>query len=497
MVLAKYILEFVVFAVGACVMILELTGSRILAPYLGTSIFVWTSLIGIVLASLSLGYFWGGRIADKKVSWQIFSILILAASVFIFLTALFKEPILAQIQDNIADLRLGSILGALILLAPASVFLGTVSPYAVRLRIKDVKKSGTTVGNLYAVSTVGSIVGTFLSGFWLISYLGNTKILYLIAIVLIFTSFLAWMKGFRILRYFVLMVFVSAFMSTVSAERETRAIGFVDVDTKYSRIWIYEEQHPASGRKIRVMKFDPKALQSAIFLDSPELVLEYTKFFRMAKHFKSGISSGLLIGGAGYSYAQDFLASYPRATLDVVEIDPAMTTLAKTYFGLRDNPRLNIYHEDGRTFLNRTKGTYDVIFGDAFGASFSIPFQLTTVEAVSKMYRLLSVDGVLLINMVSSVEGKTAKFLKAEYWTLRQFFPQVFVFPVKDNNDGENVQNILLVALKSTDAVSWQSSDEEITNYLSHLWTGKIESGVPVLTDDWAPVDQYIADILK
>ena len=308
MVPTKYILEFVVFTVGACVMILELTGSRILAPYLGTSIFVWTSLIGIVLASLSLGYFWGGRIADRKANWQIFSLLILAAAVFVSLTALFKEPILAQIQDNITDLRLGSVLGSLILLAPAGVFLGTVSPYAVRLRIKDLKKSGTTVGNLYAVSTVGSIVGTFLSGFWLISYLGNTKILYLIAIILIFASFLAWMKGFKILRYFVLLIVASAFMSTVSLEKETRDKGFVDVDTKYSRIWIYEQQDPASGREIRVLMFDPKTVQSAIFLDTSELVFDYTKFFRMAKHFKSNTSSGLLIGGAGYSYAKDFFS---------------------------------------------------------------------------------------------------------------------------------------------------------------------------------------------
>ena len=174
----KFLLEFVVFVCGVVVMIFEIVGSRILGPYLGTSIFVWTSLIGIILGSLSLGYWLGGIIADKKPSYVLLSWIILLAALFIGLTITGKDIVLRNLPVLFGGIRTQSIIASLCLFAPTSILLGMVTPYAVKLKIKDIKTSGKTVGNLYAISTIGSIIGTFLAGFFLIPSFGSTNILY-------------------------------------------------------------------------------------------------------------------------------------------------------------------------------------------------------------------------------------------------------------------------------------------------------------------------------
>jgi spermidine synthase len=204
-----------------------------------------------------------------------------------------------------------------------------------------------------------------------------------------------------------------------------------------------------------------------------------------------------MIGGAGYSYPKDYLKKFPDARLDVIEIDPMLTELAKRYFNLKDDKRLVIYHEDGRTFLNRTKKKYDVIFGDAFTSYYALPYQLTTRETVQKMYEMLNDDGVILINIISSIEGEKGKFLRAEYATFKTVFPQVYLFPVNEFNDGSKVQNIMLIALKSKQKPAFRNNDPELNKYLQHLWKTEIKKDVPILTDDYAPVDAYTMKIIK
>jgi spermidine synthase len=204
-----------------------------------------------------------------------------------------------------------------------------------------------------------------------------------------------------------------------------------------------------------------------------------------------------MIGGAGYSFPKDYLKRFRDATLDVVEIDPGFTVLARRYFGLKDDPRLTIHHEDGRTFLNKTHKKYDVFLGDAYRSFYSLPYQLTTVEAVRRIYSALTDDGVAMVNMISSIEGDKGRFLRAEYATFRAVFPQVYLFPVKNPTDGLVVQNIMLVALKSKEKPSFRNSDPELNAYLHQLWAREITSDMPLLTDDYAPVDNYMIKVIK
>lgn len=489
----KYLLEVVVFICGAVVMMLELAGSRVMAPYLGTSLIVWSSLIGLILGALSLGYWFGGKLSDRDPNWREFSGIILIAAVFVALTAWLKEPILIYLQAGVKDIRIGSILATLILFAPASFLLGMISPYAVRLKIQNIATSGEIVGNLYAISTLGSIFGTFLAGFYLLTRFGSTDLLFILAVLLGTTSILAFYKSqLKLKTATLLTIFLLAGLTNIGVAKNEK-IGVIDRDSAYQRIIVYNSKDIRTGRPVRFLKTDNFSVQSGIFLDGDDLVFDYTKFYRIARHFNSNIKTALMIGGAAYTYPRDYLREYPSSTMDVVEIDPMVTQLAKDYFGLTDNPRLNIFHADGRIYLNQNNKQYDAIYGDAF-KSYNPPYQLTTKESAQKIFNSLADNGVVLINIISSVEGFKGQFLRAEYKTFKEVFPEVYVFTV-NTADPYKAQNLMLVALKQKPA-SLESADPELQGLLTHLWTKKITDDTPVLTDDFAPVDNYLLKII-
>lgn len=488
----KYILEAAVFVCGAVVMIFELVGSRVLGPYFGTSIFVWTGLIGIILGSLSLGYYLGGKIADKNPSFNNLSLIIFLSSIFIGLAIIIKDPLLLILQNNFTGINIGSILASLILFLPTSVLLGMVSPYAAKLKIDNLSTSGSTVGNLYAISTAGSIAGTFLSGFYLIPRFGTNKLLIMIAITLIIVSTLLSAKQFIKIKLSALIIALFGLLIINRLNFMSEKNGFADIDTAYNRIWIYNHNDAKTNKPVKIMGINNEN-QSSMFLDNDELVNEYTKYYHLAKHFNPNFKKALMFGGAGYSYPKDYLNKYPQNTIDVIEIDPMVTELAKKYFNLKKNSRLNIYHEDGRVYLNKTRKKYDAIFGDAFGSHYSVPYQLTTKEAAQKKYDILNNGGVVILNIISSIEGKRGKFLRAEYITYKSIFPQVYLFPVRQPADGKEVQNIILVALKSKNGQTFNDSNPKLNEYLQHLWKKEIDADMPILTDDYAPVDYYIS----
>lgn len=491
----KYILEITVFVCGAVVMVFELIGSRVLAPYFGTSLFVWTSIIGVILGSLSLGYYWGGKIADRKVSLKGLSFIVLLAALFIGSTIFVKDFLLYFMKLGETDIKTGSVLASLILFLPTSFLLGMVSPYSLKLRMEKLETSGSTAGNLYALSTSGSIIGTFLSGFYLIPRFGTNKLLIILFVVLIANSLLISYKDLFKRKMALLVMALLGFFMYSPYQMKAEENGFIDIDTAYNRVWIYEFIDQRTSKPVRMMGINNEN-HSLMYLDSDELANEYAKYYHLAKFFNPGFRKTLMLGGGGYSFPKDFLNKYPEATIDVVEIDPKLTELSRKYFRLKDDPRLSIFHQDGRVFLNRTKEKYDVIFGDAFNSCYSIPYQLTTKEAVEKKYDILNEKGVVLLNIISAIEGDKSGFLKAEYATYKSVFPQVYVFPTAEPSDGEEVQNIMLVALKSPDVPDFRSGGDEFGPYLSFLWKKEIGSEEPILTDDHAPVDHYISKII-
>lgn len=467
-------------------MALELVGVRVLAPYYGTSIYVWTSIIGLVLGALSLGYFFGGKYADKNPNKNSLVKFFIAASIFIFVCAIFKDVALLILQSFVSDIRLGSFLSTLLLLGPASFLLGSISPYIVRLKLKNVNEGGSVSGRLYAISTTGSILGTFVVGFYLFEFIDHTRILILISILLLIcVLILKGRKEISVVAFVLFVLYITVFIflhSLISNEN------FIDKDTKYNRVWIYDQLDKKTNREIKVMKFDPYFTQSAMFLESNDLVFEYTKVFSMDEVFHNDIQSGLILGGAAYSYPKEFLNKFPEASLDVVEIDPGLTELAKKHFNLKNNPNLKIYHEDARVFINKNEKKYDVIYIDVYSSAGSIPFHLTTNEFVSKIENSLNEDGIVFINLVSSLEGPSSNFLNSIAKTYQTEFENLYCIPPNKLNPTK-VQNIVFV----------------MSNKLQ-IDEGKIESlgfldcrsndGI-VFTDNFAPVESLILQVIK
>ena len=176
--------------------------------------------------------------------------------------------------------------------------------------------------------------------------------------------------------------------------------------------------------------------------------------------------------------------------MDVVEIDPGMTEIAKKYFGLKDDPRMNIIHQDGRIYLNDNQKQYDIIFLDAFGSFSSIPFQLTTIESVRKVSESMKDNGVVFVNIISSIDGDKGKFLRAEYATYKDVFPNVYVFALNSYSDGGATQNLMLVASKEGNPIDFKANPL-FEKYVEKLWTRAIANDIPILTDDFAPVEFY------
>jgi spermidine synthase len=488
-----FMLELSVFLCGAVVMVIELTGSRVLAPYLGTSLVVWTSLIGIILASLSIGYWWGGRLADRRPEARLLGGIILTSAFATALVVLIKTFVIGLLQSQIDGLHTAALSATLLLFAPPSILIGMVAPFAVRLKIVDTLTSGQTAGKLYAISTIGSISGTFLAGFVLIPGLGSTNILLLMAAVLALASLLAERSHARIKVAVCAILLLLLFMA-MHHDKRMAAAGFVDVDTPYNRVIVLNGVEKYTSRVMRGMITGPHAWQSAMYLDDPsELALPYSRFYRLAKYFAPDMRRLLVLGGGGFSFPKYALENYQNVRVDVVELDPGITTLAREQFGLRDHPLLTIIEEDARTFLNRNKEKYEVILCDVFNSNYTIPFHLTTQEAARRIKASMTPDGVVLINLLSAIEGDRGRFFRALFATYAGIFPKVMAFAVDNPQDPSGWQNLIIAAFASEAGSPSPSSDGDIASMLANRIQTSIAQDMPPLTDDFAPVDRYVS----
>lgn len=476
-------------------MILEMVGARIVAPYLGSSIVVWSALIGTILASLSVGYWWGGKLADRNPSAKAFSLILLLSGVSVALLALAKAMILDFWDVAALPVQLGATAFNLALFAPSTVCLGMVSPYAVRLKLSRIEEAGATAGRLYAISTVGSILGTFVAGFYLIAAFGSTAILLGLSLSLVLLSLLASAAN-RMRKSSVLLVPVLFFILCAAYEAQLSNSGFHDLDTSYNRVLVFQSKDDRTGRPTRAMATTPRYVHSSMYLDDPhKLVLRYTRFFTLAEYWRPHMTRALVLGGGAYSFPRYLLSRNPLLHMDVVELDPGVTEIARRFFHLEDSPGLVIHHEDARTFINRPHEPYDVIFVDVFNSHYSVPFHLTTLETVARLHALLKEDGLLIMNTISALEGPQGRFIRAETATYRSMFKQVELFPLFAPLDGSRKQNIMLVAKKNEGELPSSPPDEELSGYLAGRWLKPLETDVPILTDDYAPVDVYVAGI--
>lgn len=488
------LLLFVAFTTGASVMVIELVGSRIIAPSIGASIFVWTALIGVVLASLSIGYTLGGRLADKGANLKTLSTLLFIASlatagIIIFKSVGISTGILA------GGLRFSAIIVATLLFTPSTLILGMITPYVARLQISDLASSGKAIGNLYAISTLGSIVGTFAGGFVLISFFGSEKIILGTALVLLILSIIVGIvsQKKRLPIKTALGVLVILIGISLPSNAPVKGTLVYDGDTEYRRVWIYDTTEPLTGRPVRLFTDTTEATHSGIRLDSNnELYFDYNRYFDLADFFVPNFSKTLMIGGAVQTYPMHFTKEYPERTMDSVEIDPDLLPLARKYFSFKDTPQIKTIHEDGRIFLNTATTSYDVIFVDAFTSLLTVPFQLATTEAIGNMERLLNKNGVVIVNMISTIEGRGNNFFRSMYSTYKSQFSNVYIFDASTKED-TGLSNIVLVATNNPDVPipPFVSTNQQWQTLLNTYHDKPIAPGM-VLTDDFAPVEKLV-----
>jgi spermidine synthase len=480
----KYILEGTVFLSGAVVMMLELTGSRIMAPYVGTSTFIWTSLIGVILASLSLGYYFGGIKADRDPSQKRLATILFYAGLSIGVVAVINTYIMGYVTYHLVSVKWSAAVSACILFGVPAYLLGMVSPQAVRIRMKNVDHAGATIGRLYALSSLGSIVGTFLVGFYLMAWIGSRNILYILSGLTLLLSLMNRKNNDVLMA---LIVFMAApFLSSFGKSDKGKIM-----DTEYCSVQVVEYPDP-EGRRLKIMKVGNE-FSSGMYEDSDSLAFVYSRFYKLMFHFHPGPENTLLIGGGAYSVPKYFQKAYPRLNMDVVEIDPALTRMAETDFRFKPDARTVPIHADGRIYLNQTTKKYDVIMGDAYRSLFSIPFHLVSVEAVQKMFDALNEDGILIINILSPVEGPHRDLLQSMVKTCGFVFPRIRVFKPNREMPDRQVQNLMLVCQKTERGYEAAYTSPEIRKMLSQeVPVSKIEAwqGM-VLTDDFAPVEHF------
>ena len=493
-------LQLVSFFSGAATMILELCGSRMVAPFFGTSLIVWTALIGIIMTSLCIGNWLGGSLADKNPAAKLLGRILMFAAIIIAITAFMSNFILSTLQYLRFNLYMSSVFSAFIIFAPSSVLLGMVSPFTARLAMQNVDSSGAVVGRLSALNAAGSILGTFLGGFVLISLFPSGVILMFVASLIAFLSVLVYTGAWRKIISLILgiMLFGGAWGTNIFG-LPFSPIG-TQIDTAYNHISIVESVDKRNGRRLRILITDPSATQSMMYTDHPsELVSEYTKFYDLAFHYKPDTKRILMLGGGGYSVPRYLLAESRDITVDVVELDPGITQAARDYFELKDDDRLKIFHEDARTFLNRAANDgfdqYDAIFMDTFSSAIVIPFQLTTVETAALLRGLLKPDGVLIVNTIASVYGPKSGVFHGIYKAFSNSFTTMMIFPVISSNPvyAQALQNIILVAMGDTASTVSPAPDAKYSNLLAHQWLNPFnpDPSVPTFTDAFAPVERY------
>jgi len=488
-------LLLVAFLSGAILMALEIVGSRVLAPHFGGSIYVWGSLIGVFLAALSLGYYLGGRLVDHRPSAGLLSLFLLAAGAWVLLLLRYGWVLCDAIAVRDLGERANPLLACTVLFFVPGVLMGTTSPFVIRLTARTVAEIGRTAGAVYAISTVGSIAGTLGTAFYLLSWLGTRMILLVLGASLILTAVLAaaasWRRSAGV---------VSAVLLTLCLAAGPSAAGeriLLERDSPYHRILVTEE----GG--YRYLRAD-NVWHTQMKLSDPQgRGLPYSDYIDLAFLFNPEIKRVLVIGLGGGTIPKRFVRDYPGVKVDAVEIDADVVQIAKRHFYVEEGPRLAVHKADGRMFLRRSKEKWDLIVLDAYYAD-TVPFFLTTKEFFGIVRDHLSPSGVVVNNVIGSVSGPKSKFFRSVYRTMGEVFPHLQAFKVAES--GAQIMNIEVFATVSGSPVTaatlsarasrMQGSvikDDALGARLANRVTEDIGTrDVPVLTDDYAPVDALL-----
>jgi spermidine synthase len=493
------------FLASFSMLVIEVVAGRILAPYVGVSLYTWTSIIGVVLAGISIGAYLGGVIADRYPHFSTLGWILFLSS----LGAFSISPLTNWIGGTFfhTSLMVRILLVTAIIFFIPSCFLGMVSPVVVKLTLSNLEKTGNVVGKIYAFSTLGSILGTFTTGFFLISWMGTRNLLFTMGVLLLLASPLFgdfFIQRKRIAVFLLLIPFLWLLhryaLNPVLDEKT-----FFFKESNYYTIKL--KGNPGNSKDRLITLYLDHLNHSCSDLDNPfRLEYRYIRSYEEIVRWqadKRGSFKTLFIGGGGYTFPRFIEIRYPNAEIDVVEIDPEVTRVSQKYLGISLTSKIQTFNEDGRWFVMNRKGEgrYDFIIQDAFN-DLSIPYHLTTKEFAMQLKRLLKKDGLLLTNVIDRFEK--GSFLPSYMRALEEVFGKgnVHLITLGPFQDYMGVVNRVVVTspqkldiedlasslnnMGDSERISHIMPQEQLQQYLNQF--------SPVtLSDDYAPVDNLTA----
>jgi spermidine synthase len=470
-----------VFGAGIGALATEITASRLLAPYFGSSTIVWANLIGIVLAALALGYWLGGRVADRLPHPTPLGFVVLLAAVFVAAIPFVAKPFLDLTVEGLDEASAGAVIGSfvavLLLFAPPVVLLGMVSPWAIRLAVSTVATAGSVAGQLYALSTAGSLLGTFLPALVLIPAIGTQRTFLVVAALLAASA--CFLLGAR---YLVVAALLAALVAVPPGAVKPQA-GLIHEETSYYQyIQVVERD---DGRRLLHLN-EGVAVHSVWWPDSVLTGGVWDAFLALPPLRGREVERIAILGNAAGTTARALGVYYPRTRVDGVELDPAVSRVGRRYFGMDQVPQLTVHDQDARPFLRSSDDRYDLIVVDAYHQPY-VPFYLATREFFALVRERLAPGGMVALNVAAVPDDK--RLVDAIGSTLAAEFPQVLEWPALRFNT---------IVLGLTEPLSEAERAERLANGPADLAPLRellardgrpLDPGERPWTDDRAPVE--------
>lgn len=500
----RLVIPFVVALTGACVLVIEVVATRILSPYYGNTIFTYSSVLGMVLAALSFGYYFGGRWADRKPSEGLFYGIIASSGLSVFVLHGLTLTLLPSVGYSFS-MRSGPVVFSIILFFVPGLILGTLSPFGIKLQEKRFPNVGigSLTGEIFFWSTLGSIAGSLLTGFYFIPSFGLDKIMIGVAITLLLLGIIPLLRmGIKkkiIINFLVLALLGLGTVLTLLVKQSSSSL--FERDGIYEKIIVYDSG--MNGRPVRIFKQD-HSISGAMYLDGDDLVAQYTKYYRLYKLFNTEIKEALVIGGGAYSVPRALILESPTVHVDVSEIEPSLFELSKKYFKLPDSNRITNSFDDGRRFLRDSTKKYDLIFSDVYYSFFSIPSHFITKEFFEVAKARLSQNGVFVGNLIGDISRQKPSLLLSEIRTFKSVFPNSQFFAVESPGKS-SAQNVMFVGYNSEQPVNLNA--DSILKHEDSLIRGLHKQEISldrfdvdaelILNDNYAPVEHLTLKVLE
>lgn len=480
----------------------EVVSVRMLAPYFGNTIYSLSSILSVTLLALSLGYYFGGKLSDRFPRWNLFFGIIAAAGIAVGLMRAVSHPLLFALSQTTSATS-GPLVASLLLFLVPAVFLGMLSPFAIKLEYAMEPKQGvgSVAGLMFFWSTVGSIAGSLLAGFVLIPRLEIQTILLAVAGLLLLLGCTGILLTGRITRSgLMLAVFTLplAVLALLPFRKNLPPEILLETEGMYQTIRVVDGE--MRGKPAHLL-FQDRNFSSATFNESDDLVFEYAPYYRLGMEFrKAPLKRALFIGAGAFSMPRDLLLRDPDAEVDVVDIEPGLFDIAVRYFRLQPSDQLRFAIQDGRFFLRKSEQSYDLIFSDVYQDFLAIPSHIATREFFALGREKLSNDGMFIANVIGSLKDSDHSFLFSEMRTFRESFPVSRFFAVHSRTSA-TLQNTIFLGCNDEESCidpcseTFRAHSERFFRELCGKEIDPIAFALeryPFLTDEYAPVE-YLA----